>query len=129
MGNKKKVAVYGSLRKGEYNYERFVDYFKGGLEYLRTTVVRGYDLYDLGAYPGIRVSSDLSKELVVDIMECSDDCFKHIEAMEHGAGYNSVSITVGADECTIYVYNYPATNLVESGDWSKYLSHEQEIEN
>lgn len=121
----KKILVYGSLRKGEYNYKRFKGYFGEGLNYLATTTITGYKLYDLGSYPGIR--PEAGKELVVDVMEVSDEAYDAITGMERGAGYSVAKETVeDHGECTIYVYNYPVSenHLVESGDWSKYLSHE-----
>lgn len=121
----KKILVYGSLRKGEYNYKRFLKYYPDGLNYLATTTITGYKLYDLGSYPGIRPQD--GTELVVDVMEVSDEAYDSITGMERGAGYSVVKETVeGFGECTIYVYDYPVNEkyLVESGDWSKYLSHQ-----
>lgn len=124
-----KIAVYGSLRKGEYNYERFKDYFKDGLEYVRTTIIDSWSLYDLGSYPGIKEATEPNNGLIVDIMECSEACFDNIERMELGAGYRSEEIRVGDDICTIYVYegHVRAENLVESGDWSEYLKEPSSI--
>lgn len=128
MENNKKIAVYGSLRNGEYNCVRFQNYFPNQLEYQKTVTILGYDLFDLGSYPGIKVSEDPNKELVVDLFNCSEPCFKTIDGMEKGANYSSKTITINGEEYTIYIYNGRTNTLVESGDWSKYLSHEQAVE-
>lgn len=125
---KKLIALYGSLRKGEYNCKRFQNYFPGEFNYLRTETIKGFDLFDLGSYPGIKESKDPNKELVIDIFEAGEECYRSINAMELGANYTNHTIKIGEDICTIYLYNGNPTKLVESGDWSKYLSHEQAIE-
>lgn len=121
MVNKNKILTYGSLRKGEYNYDRFKEYFKDGLQYESTITIKGFDLFDLGSYPGIKVSENPEKELVVDIMNCDLNCFNDINGMERGAGYSSHIININNREHIIYIYEGTASKLVESGDWSKYL--------
>lgn len=122
-----KIAVYGSLRKDEYNYNRFMNYFKDGLEYVKTSVVDSWDLYDLGSYPGIKEATKPNNGLVIDVMECSERCFDAIEGMELGAGYRAEEIMVEGDLCTIYVYEGRTRDesLVKSGDWTKYLKNEE----
>lgn len=119
--NNNNVLLYGSLRKGHYNYNRFMDYFPEGLTYQETTTIKGFDLYDLGSYPGIKLSEDPNKELVVDMMQCSDECFDSINRMELGAGYTTHQVVINEVPYTIYLYQgrVSENRLVESGDWSK----------
>lgn len=121
-----KILTYGSLRKGEYNYERFRQYFKNGLNHVDTVIIKGFDLYDLGSYPGIKISDDPEKELTVDIMGCSQECYDSIQRMELGAGYSNYPVNINGEDITIYLYHgYTQENrLVKHGDWSKYLKPE-----
>jgi len=118
--NNNNVLLYGSLRKGNYNYERFMDYFPKGLEFKSTTTIKGFDLYDLGSYPGIKKSDDPEKVLVVDIMTCSDDCFNSINRMELGAGYSAETVMIDETPYTIYLYEgrVNPSRLVATGDWN-----------
>lgn len=121
LKDKKLIAVYGSLREGEYNYERFKEIYKEGFTKINEGTVEGFALYSLGSYPGIRPEE--GKTLRVDVMECNNQCFQSINSMELGAGYSAKKVTVNGLECTIYVYDYYVSELkrVESGDWSQYL--------
>lgn len=120
----KYILVYGSLRKGEYNYE----YFKQGLEYIKTVEIPNYKLYSLGAYPGIKESKNSS--IICDLMKVTDSKYGDgIHRMELGAGYSYRVINVDGVEAIIYPYegNIREEDLVESGDWSKYLKQEEVI--
>lgn len=121
----RRILVYGSLRKDEYNYQSFKKLFGDEYNYIRTIKIKGFDLFSFGAYPGIKESENLDQELTVDIMECSEDCHKAITRMELGAGYKIVTVKDDEDiDCDIYVYEYSVNNCkkVNSGDWSDYLS-------
>ena len=115
------IAVYGSLRKGEYNYERF-----GGdksFAYKGTFNIPGFKLYSLGPYPAV-IEGDKTDKLIVDILETTKDIAKSINNMEVGAGYSAEEVMVDGQVATIYVYDHPIkeTNRVLSGDWSKYIT-------
>lgn len=122
------IASYGSLRLNQYNFERFKRLFNDGFNYVKTTSISGYKLFDLGSYPGLKVSSNEDDIVVVDVLEVSEDCFSYIEGMEHGAGYSTIKVTdKEGDKYFAYLYEYPCNNLVESGDWSKYLEQEEAV--
>jgi len=112
QSEKKLIAVYGSLRKGEYNYS------SRDLNYIKTVTIPGFDLFSLGAYPGIRPGEG---NLVIDIMECDVQTKQGIDRMEIRAGYSAESINIDGLNCTIYVYKHDVNpdQLVESGDWTK----------
>jgi len=119
-----KIAVYGSLRKGDYNFERFEQWYNNsevtGFKYLTTTKIVGYKMYDLGwGYP-CAVKTDDESEMVVDIIEVSEDCGKSITYMEVGAGYKPSFVEVDGHKCVIYLYKSPEGSLVKSGDWIKH---------
>lgn len=122
----KYILVYGSLRKGEYNYE----YFKNGMEYVKTVEIPNYKLYSLGAYPGIKESNNNEDILICDLMKITDEsCGEGVHRMEVGAGYSYKTINIDGIDATIYPYegNVRDEDLVVSGDWSKYLKQEEVI--
>lgn len=126
--NKIYVALYGSLRKGEYNYDRFIARFgEQGLKYIETYQINGFDLYSLGSYPGIKKSESPASNLTIDVMECNFACFSSINNMELGAGYSPEIVEIDGYSCTIYVYNYPVMemNKVKNGNWSDYLRNKK----
>lgn len=118
-----KVLFYGSLRKGEYNYNYFLRIFgEDNFKYIKTKTIKGFKLYSLGAYPMVIQTNDINDKLVVDEFEVSDEAYSSINSMELGAGYD-ISKFEGA---TIYTYplnemKYYTDSIVKSGDWSEYL--------
>lgn len=124
-----KIAVYGSLRHEEYNFERFKNIFGEDIKFLKTDTIYGAKLYDLGSYPGINITNDMSDSLTIDVLEVSEKCFKALNNMEIGAGYSPKDIFVGDDSCVIWVYNTildGKKSQVKHGDWSKFLKEKKE---
>lgn len=121
------IAVYGSLRKGEYNYNSFKRMYGDDYEYIKTSSILGYNIYDLGSYPGLKVSQNPDDRVIIDIMKCSKECFNSINRMELGAGYSTIKVKDESSDDTYlaYLYEYPCNKLVLSGDWSKYLKLEE----
>lgn len=120
-----KVLVYGSLRKDEYNYNRFLQYYPDEINYIKTLTIEGFDLYSLGPYPAI-VKGEGS--LVVDLLDVSPEVKESFDGMELGAGYEIQQVEVDNELVDIYVYVNPQrlnnNRKVQSGDWSKYLKNE-----
>ncbi len=90
----KKIAVYGTLRVGEYNYERFKSGIIKVIEEGKS--VKGYKMYDLGPYPVIKRDFSLQEEvesIIVDILEVTEKCFNELHQMELGAGYQLDAVT------------------------------------
>lgn len=117
-----KVAVYGSLRKGEYNFERFKDSFGDQVKVLETQItVPGFNLYSLGPYPAVQRGEGA---VVVDILEVEGQALKSMDSMELGAGYDIDKVTLpNGEEARIYVYpsSVSLTHQVTDGDWSNFL--------
>jgi gamma-glutamylcyclotransferase (GGCT)/AIG2-like uncharacterized protein YtfP len=111
------IAVYGSLRPSEYNYERFKEVYED-IQDLGEETLEGFDLYSLGAYPGIKHGDGT---LVVNILRCDDECYDRIENMEIGAGYKPEIVETLQGEATIFVYKPPVgkKDLIPHGDWTK----------
>jgi gamma-glutamylcyclotransferase (GGCT)/AIG2-like uncharacterized protein YtfP len=81
----------------------------------------GFDLFNLGSYPGVKLSENKNQPLTIDVLECGEACFNSINAMELGAGYYAHNITIDEHKCVIYIYRGNPTDKVEHGDWSKYI--------
>jgi len=121
-----KIAVYGSLRKDAYNYERFKFFFGDDYEYERTATIRGYKLYDLGiGYPCAVVDNEHNSELTVDIVKVSEKCLSTVTSMEISAGYKPSIIDVDGEQVIIYLFKSPEGTLVKSGDWIKHLNKQK----
>lgn len=112
-----RIAVYGSLRKGEYNYSAFSKWHD--MVHTGTHTVDGFDLYSLGAYPAATLGDG---KLIVDTFEVDDRCFNQINGMELGAGYYAHTININGDDHIIWLQRSGyEERKVESGDWTKYL--------
>lgn len=121
-----KIFVYGSLRKGEYNFDRFVEiYGKDSIKVVDTNITLfGYRLYSLGPYPGLKPANeeDTKSFVIGDILEVSQQVFNSITAMELGAGYYIEVKEIKDHPCVIYLYNGTTNerNFVKEGDWIDY---------
>lgn len=111
------LAVYGTLRKGQSNY-RYLDNPK----YIKTIELKGYIMLDFEAYPAVIFTGD-SHKITVDLIQVTSKDFRRIKNMELRAGYKLDYCVIGYDLYPIYVYNL---EIIESGDWIKYLKQRQE---
>lgn len=118
------IAVYGSLRKDEYNYIRFLNEY-GDREFsiIKENInIKGYNLYDLGPYPAICKGEG---SLTVDILRVSPYVLQSLDQMEIGAGYTKETTNVeGFGEVIIYTFpenSFPEARQVKSGNWSEFL--------
>lgn len=120
-----RLIVYGSLRKGAYNFQRFVDYYsEENIRYEKTLVIEGYLLYDLGyGYPCAIQTGNPDHKITVDILNVSDLCFEALNAMEIGAGYKPTVIEVDNEKAIIYVFKRPEGTLVPEGDWLSHINN------
>lgn len=108
------LFVYGSLRKGHYNFDSFPS-----AKYISTHNIKGWDLYALhgGAYPGV-VPGDNSLE--VDLIQVNDQDYDRIKRMELGAGYLEIELDIEGVKGKFYPYKHSVTTKVESGNWNNY---------
>lgn len=128
-----KVAVYGSLREGEYNFEAFNRFYPDQIEVYKTNIeIPSWELYSLGSYPGA-VRGEGS--IIVDILNVSPLVKQHFDGMELSAGYILDEESIEGEIVTIYRYGYPEVlgskrfPKVVNGDWvnPKYEGHEMEV--
>lgn len=108
------IAAYGTLRKGNYNHDRFP-----GVQYSETKRIKGFDLFDLGPYPCVIKNPE--GEITVDILEVTPETKRKIDFMEIGAGYDINIIEIDEKKCTIYTYeNKPRyATKINSGDYNQ----------
>lgn len=126
----RRIFVYGSLRRDEYNHARVQGWGLGELRHICDGLIRGAKLYNLGSYPGI-VPSDSTDDVVWgEVYEVPDSLFFRIDGMEVGAGYKRQPVKVeipddgqDTEEADAYFYLYGeelgSNQLVPGGDWSK----------
>ena len=89
------IAVYGSLRKDNYNHR----YFDMG-ELKCRHYVSGR-LYSLGAYPALSPDED-GDPVEVEVYDVSPETFYAINGMELGAGYYSSILPTPEGDATIW---------------------------
>lgn len=91
-----KIAVYGSLRSGFYNNERFS--LRG---YITKSSIRGA-MYLMYSYPHLyreEVSNpDHMRDHTVEIYDISDELYAQLRTMELGAGYQEVKTTLRGED-------------------------------
>lgn len=117
-----KIATYGSLREGEYNFERFKEVFGDGIVRTNTTEIEGYELYSLGGYPAAVKSEG---KLTVDTLEVSEAVHERIKAMELGAGYVEETIEINNEPHLIYLFEQEPrmhAGIVSEGDWIQHIN-------
>jgi gamma-glutamylcyclotransferase (GGCT)/AIG2-like uncharacterized protein YtfP len=125
--NKIYIAVYGSLRVNQYNFERFKSIYKDGINYEFTSEIFGWKLHSLGSYPAVNFTEDANDNLIVDVLSVSEECFASLNRMEIGAGYVARTVTVRDTVCTIWEFNHPVHSPnIKHGDWSKYVAEKKE---
>lgn len=115
------VFVYGTLRPGDYNHDRF----PGGVVQIINDCSASGRLYhafkDHRGYPGAHF--DEEGTIVGDILVYDDEsrAFQSVVSMELGAGYEVRQIKVntpnGVIEAIGFHYLQPHGDLIESGDW------------
>ena len=91
-----KIAVYGSLKKGFWNHDRFLSNEK----YLGSDTVKGKMQMSFGGYPYLFEGDGL--DYPIEIYEVSEDIYYGIRGMELGAGYYEKSISTKYGGVTIF---------------------------
>lgn len=112
------IFVYGSLKRGYWNHDR-CDLDKATYLGKALTVGR-FDLYDLGAFPGITVGD--TSQVAGEVYQVDRATFIPIDSMERGAGYQltPVRVTIGDKEieANMWLYRYTLHgNLLKGGVW------------
>lgn len=107
------VFVYGTLMKGNSNYESFL----GEAEFIGEFVAEGFALYDLGSYPGIIHSK--SDKIKGELYRINNETLKKLDRLEgEGSLYIRKSISVvnnsnEVQEAYTYIYNQGVSRKVK----------------
>lgn len=119
MLQRRLLAVYGTLKKGYYNYNA---YLKGFEPIFEGFVKIKYKLYSNGRYPMIIKSKDLSN-IFVEVYIVEENLFTQIKALEEPFGYHYTSIQILEinESVNIFVYSksLPPNEFlfVPDGNW------------
>jgi gamma-glutamylcyclotransferase (GGCT)/AIG2-like uncharacterized protein YtfP len=110
----KLALFYGSLKKREFNFDRFG---AGTQKFIKTVELDGYDLYDLKYYPGLTKGKG---RVTFELHEVDDRAFDSISRMEAGAGYSLGEEKVDGKEAAVFFYEGDLSEYkkIESGNWN-----------
>lgn len=122
------IAVYGTLRKGHYNHDRFPMQFQTGIK--NPVQIEGYKLYDLGPYPCVVYTGNPEDVTTFEIYQVTQRTKDIIDAMEFGAGYDEKRQPITNEVmASIYVFeNTPSrATHIESGDYTEYINSKSNV--
>lgn len=120
------LAVYGTLRRGDYNHERME---LQDFPLLATEQAEGFEMFNLGgSYPYIAVGADM---ITIEVYEVPEEIFRPIESMELGAGYVMSKVKTSVGLAVIFCMSEDAharyqtrdgrPPKIVSGDWFQWL--------
>ena len=122
-----RLFFYGSLRKGQDNYDRFIAEWPEAMRDVASGRIRGFELVNLGTHCSI-VPGGIEATVAGDVFDVSDELFKSIEALETSYGYRrqAVEVEIGDGQTvTAEVYGFERPNeiinqpRIKSGDWTR----------
>jgi gamma-glutamylcyclotransferase (GGCT)/AIG2-like uncharacterized protein YtfP len=94
-------------------------------KFIASAKVSGH-LYDLGAYPGLRLDESDSS-VIGEVYEVDDETLKELDEFEASSHYRreQVNIPLGSDSLMCWTYEpdpefYSLQTLITSGDWIEY---------
>ncbi len=114
------VALYGTLKVGHFNYER---YLKGETPTHALFVELPFEMYTNDAYPMLVPTMNGERHPIwVEIFEVDDDKMREFDALEapYGYGRESVFVEKLGENVAIYLHAAPAPpgfTRVASGKW------------
>jgi gamma-glutamylcyclotransferase (GGCT)/AIG2-like uncharacterized protein YtfP len=112
-----RVAVYGTLKKGEANYRRLLP---GEAPIYRGFVDLPYRMYENGEYPML-VPAGESRRILVEVFDVSEEKLLELDRLEEPYRYFRETIAIeGVGDVEIYVHDAPPPAgfaPVESGEW------------
>lgn len=121
----RKVAVYGSLRKGLHNHSVL-----GDSKQLGEDELEGFSMYSLGCYPYVRPDGS-DKTIKVEIYEVNDatsDRLDILEGYREGGDsyYDRKEVETSLGTAWIYFIDEDPCGSpeVHGGDWKEYYSED-----
>lgn len=119
MDKKRKIFVYGTLRKGNYNHVYL--HFNLKTKYLGTTILKKAKMFNLGYYPCVVLTGNPTETVVGELYEFIDPEFEDlIRQMELSARYIEKIVTIDREKYSIYIFENEPRNaeIIDSGDWN-----------
>ena len=123
-----RLFFYGSLRKGQDNYERFMRDWPGAITDVASGRIAGWALADLGTHCSI-VPADPASTVIGDVFDVPAEVFQHIERMETEYEYvrTPVEVLTGpggqAIRADAYLFARPDEikdcPRIAGGDWTR----------
>lgn len=120
MEKTKIIAVYGSLKQGQYNYDRFKQYYPS-INVIKKDTIKGFKMFSLGPYPAVVKSNN--GNIAIQLLEVPTEAYDSIKRMELGAGYNEIDVQVKGINAKMYIFNREEEQMikqfkeVENGIW------------
>jgi gamma-glutamylcyclotransferase (GGCT)/AIG2-like uncharacterized protein YtfP len=123
----KRILVYGTLRRKPYGNAPLMR----GANFVGEVTIPGYDMYNLGAFPGIKPNPSNAVGIVTEMYEIpddiADDLIKHLDYYEgyregdEASLYLREEIKINDIPADIYVYNRTTDEKwvehIPSGNW------------
>lgn len=120
------IAVYGTLRRGDVNHERYF----GDLEPLSTEMLTGFEMFNLGGqYPYITQGDG---SVLCELYDPAPEIGLRVARMEMDAGYSVAEIKTSLGKAMVFHMSserherYQADGgrppKILSGDWFEWLS-------
>ncbi len=115
-----RVAVYGTLKRGERNH-----HLLQGAEFLGVDHLTSITLYDLGPYPGAR--TEVSEGVDVELYGVSPSTFAALDELEdfnprarHAGNYDRRVLSTAHGPAWVYLYNHSVRGCprIHAGGWS-----------
>ena len=110
--DRQQVAIYGSLKRGFYNHHLMM-----GSEFIGEDCLGGFNLYSLGAFPGVKRGKG---QLHVEVFTVDPLCFERLDVLEdHPNWYQREQVTTKFGLAWIYLYLPEVDNQLQvtSGNW------------
>lgn len=112
-----KVAVYGTLRKGQGNSSLL-----GGAMGLGKVQLQGYEMYTAGGFPVCYRTADKRETIVAELYDVhSIETLQRLDGLEgHPDWYRREVVSTPLGPAWIYIMTdqgYKQNSKVESGDW------------
>lgn len=128
------IFVYGTLREGFYNFERIL---KGRTTNIQLATIEGYDMLNLGSYPGIITGDNvvhgellsINPNVYLQTLQVLDKLEGYDPSQKSKSLYHREIQKVKLEDGTvvdayIYIYNrkrgITGFSPIESGNWVTY---------
>lgn len=114
----KKIAVYGSLRKGMYNHPLL-----GDSSLLETVEVNlPFKMVSLGSFPALKMDNELHP-IVVEIYEVDEPTYKRVERLEgYPQFYDRFTFLYNNEDVDIYYIQQVAEDVPHIKDWVEWVN-------